>query len=41
MRRSYQPIHRTWEAIFAELTSIPNNDFLNDREAYHLKESSP
>lgn len=27
-----QPIHKTWKTIFAELVSIPNNDFLNDRE---------
>ena len=27
-----QPIHKTWEATFKELISIPNNEFLNDRE---------
>lgn len=27
-----QPLYKSWKAVFAELTLIPNNDFLKDRE---------
>jgi len=27
-----QPLHKTWKTFFSELASIPNNDFLNERD---------